>query len=89
MLGQGSSEMLILAIGIVKDIDESEWRVYVDWVNVESLDRKVPLRGCTASVHGMEKGSGTPETGRLPQRQWFFTASTFCSSLTHRGGDMI
>ncbi|WP_061301681.1 hypothetical protein [Janthinobacterium agaricidamnosum] len=52
MLGQGSSEMSILAIGIVKVVDVEEWRVYVDWMPIGPMARKVPLRGCTASVHG-------------------------------------
>lgn len=52
MLGRGSSEMNILAIGIVKAIDTEEWRVYVDWLDLGTLERRVPLKGCTASVHG-------------------------------------
>lgn len=52
MLGRGSAEMSILAIGVVKDIDEDEWRVYVDWMDIGAIERKVPLHGCTASVHG-------------------------------------
>jgi len=51
MLGQGSTEMAILAIGIVTDIDIHEWRVYVNWIE-EIQDRRVPLKGCTASIHG-------------------------------------
>lgn len=51
LLGRGSTEMEIRALGIVKDVDHNEWRIYVDWV-VEDLSRRVPLNGCTASVHG-------------------------------------
>lgn len=52
MLGRGSAEMSILAIGVVKDIDVSEWRVYVNWMEIGPIERKVSLHGCTASVHG-------------------------------------
>ncbi len=52
MLGKGSSDMAILAIGIVKDVDFKEWRIYVDWVISEIQDRNVPLKGCAASIHG-------------------------------------
>lgn len=52
MLGNGSSEMTILAIGIVKDIDLDEWRVYVDWVVPNINNRIVPLKNCMASIHG-------------------------------------
>jgi len=52
LLGQGSSDMSILAIGVVKAVDTVEWRIYVNWVLPEIKDRKVPLKGCTASIHG-------------------------------------
>ena len=52
MLGQGSNEMEIRALGVVKDIDEKEWRVYVNWLTDEKFRRNAPLKGCTASVHG-------------------------------------
>ncbi|MFC5838494.1 hypothetical protein [Aeromonas bestiarum] len=52
LLGQGASEMAILAIGVVKDVDLKEWRIYVDWVASDIKDRKVPLKGCAASIHG-------------------------------------
>ncbi|MBV4545593.1 hypothetical protein BK675_01640 [Pseudomonas fluorescens] len=52
LLGKGSSEMAILAIGKVKDVDISEWRIYVDWIISDIKDRNVPLRGCAASIHG-------------------------------------
>jgi hypothetical protein len=59
LLGQGASEMAILAIGIVKDIDLGEWRIYVDWIATNIQDRKVPLKGCAASIHGpFSKNSG-------------------------------
>lgn len=34
MLGRGSAEMSILAISVVKDVDVSEWRAYVNWVEI-------------------------------------------------------
>jgi hypothetical protein len=52
MLGQGSKEIAILALGVVKEVDLSEWRVYVDWLPLGVLDRRVPMRGCGASIHG-------------------------------------
>jgi hypothetical protein len=52
MLGQGSKEIEIRALGIVKAVDATEWRVYVTWVTDESFSRKVPINGITASVHG-------------------------------------
>lgn len=52
LLGKGSAEMSILAIGIVKDIDLKEWRIYIDWIMPEIKDRHVPLKGCAASIHG-------------------------------------
>ncbi|MDR1662322.1 MAG: hypothetical protein LBR95_07860 [Azoarcus sp.] len=51
-----TQEMEIRAIGIVKDIDLSEWRVYIDWLPIsqtsEEIGRRVSLKGCTASIHG-------------------------------------
>lgn len=52
LLGQGASEMTILALGIVKDVDLNEWRIYVDWVADRIDGRRVPLKGCTAAIHG-------------------------------------
>lgn len=54
-----SQEMEIRAIGIVKVIDEIEWRVYVDWLPIsqaeKEIGRRVALKGCTASIHGPYK----------------------------------
>ncbi len=52
MLGQGSSEIEIRALGIVKAVDHEEWRAYVNWITDKDFSRKVPIKGCTASVHG-------------------------------------
>ena len=57
MLGQGAIEIEIRALGIVKDIDHEEWRAYVTWVTNEKFSRKVPIKGCTASVHGPFKNT--------------------------------
>lgn len=51
LLGRGSNEIEIRAIGTVKDVDLKEWRVYVDWT-LKDIKRKVPLHGCAASLHG-------------------------------------
>jgi len=55
LLGQGSKEIAILALGIVTDVDTDEWRVYVNWV-VDPVDRRVPIHGCAASIHGPFSG---------------------------------
>ena len=68
LCGQGSKDMRILALGIVKDICQEEHRVYVNWIavsdeiannrNFENLpniyfkERKVDLGGCISSIHG-------------------------------------
>lgn len=53
MLGKDApNEIEIRAIGIVTDKDESEWRVYVKWLDLESLPRRVAIHGCQASIHG-------------------------------------
>ena len=51
MLGQGSSSIEIRALGVVREIDPEDKRVYVNWV-VSGLQRQVPARGCFASIHG-------------------------------------
>lgn len=52
MLGQGAQDMEVRALGVVRDVDFKEWRVYVRWVTRKGFKRSVPLHGCTASVHG-------------------------------------
>lgn len=61
LLGKGSSEMAILALGIVKDVDISEWRIYIEWIISDVKDRYVPLKGCAASIHGPFSKSGRDE----------------------------
>lgn len=51
LLGRGSSEIEIRALGIITDVDLREWRVYVNWL-VPNLARRVPLHGAAASLHG-------------------------------------
>jgi hypothetical protein len=51
MLGQGSPNIAVRALGVVKEIDHEDKRVYVDWF-VKGLEREVPARGCFASIHG-------------------------------------
>ena len=55
MLGQGSTQITILALGIVKDIDPKEWRIYIDWLPIELGKRIVDINGATASIHGPYK----------------------------------
>ena len=49
MNGKGQKDITIVAIGIVKGIEERV--VYVDWI-VKDLNRKVPSRGCFGTLHG-------------------------------------
>ena len=51
MLGKGANEIEIRAIGIIKDIDHEENRIYVNYL-LYDLDRKVASKGCFGSVHG-------------------------------------
>ena len=51
MLGQGSPNIAIRALGVVKEIDEEDKRVYIDWF-VRGLEREVPSRGAYKSIHG-------------------------------------
>ncbi len=51
MLGQGSPNIEIRAIGIVTEIDLYDKRVYIHWANTD-LQREVASKGCFASIHG-------------------------------------
>jgi hypothetical protein len=51
MLGQGSKKIEIRALGIVKEIDDYDKRIYIHWA-VSNLERKVPSKGCFKSIHG-------------------------------------
>ncbi|MGH8227252.1 MAG: hypothetical protein ACREU3_04990 [Steroidobacteraceae bacterium] len=51
MLEQGSSNIEIRALGVVREIDPEDRRVYIHWA-VSGLQRVVPARGCFASIHG-------------------------------------
>ncbi|WP_287030952.1 hypothetical protein [Pseudomonas sp. UBA6310] len=57
MLGQGATEIEIRALGIVKDVDPKEWRVYVSWITGAEFSRRVSIKGCAASVHGPFQGN--------------------------------
>ena len=59
LLGRGSKEIEIRAIGTVTDIDLDEWRIYVNWLPIieKNQNRRVPIKGCTASIHGPFKES--------------------------------
>lgn len=52
MLGRGAKEIEVRALGIVKDVDSDEWRVYMNWLTTPEFSRRVPIKGCAASVHG-------------------------------------
>lgn len=51
MLGRGSQNIRIKALGIVREVDLQEKRVYVNWL-VDNLDREVRGKGCFGSIHG-------------------------------------
>ena len=51
MLGQGSPNIEIRALGIVREVDPDDKRVYVHWA-ATGLAREVPSKGCFASIHG-------------------------------------
>jgi hypothetical protein len=51
MMGKGSSEIRITALGIVTDVDPQDKRVYVCWAATD-LNRVVDSRGCFKSIHG-------------------------------------
>jgi len=51
MLGQGSPNIAVRALGVIKEIDEDDKRVYVDWF-VKGLEREVPSKGAYKSIHG-------------------------------------
>ena len=49
IIGHAAPEIEIRCLGIVRDNDLGEARVYVDWV-LPNLQRRVPSRGCGSSV---------------------------------------
>jgi hypothetical protein len=53
MLGQGSPNIAIKAIGEVKEIDEDDKRVYISWF-VKGMSREVPSRGAYASIRSQK-----------------------------------
>lgn len=55
MLGQGASNIKIRAIGIIKEVDGDEGRVYVRWI-LKGLRREVQSKGCYGTIHGPYSG---------------------------------
>lgn len=51
MMGKGSSDIRITALGVVTEVDPDDKRVYVNWI-ADDLDRVVESRGCFQSIHG-------------------------------------
>lgn len=49
--GRGSSNIKIKTIGIVKEVDADDKRIYINWV-ATNLDREVASKGCYGSIHG-------------------------------------
>jgi hypothetical protein len=66
MLGRGSPDIEIRALGVVREIDEDDKRIYIDWL-VRDVKRQVPGNGCFASIHGpfTEDESWTTEVFRI------------------------
>lgn len=54
MLGKGSTEIEIRALGVVTELDFDDKKVYVDWL-VKDLKRKVASGGAFKSIHGPMK----------------------------------
>lgn len=52
MNGKGQSDITIVALGIIKGVENNV--VYVNWV-VTDLKRKVDSRGCFGTIHGPYK----------------------------------
>lgn len=51
MMGKGATEIRITALGVVKEVDEEDKRVYVTWI-ADDLNRVVESRGYFQSIHG-------------------------------------
>jgi hypothetical protein len=60
-----NQELEVRALGIVKDVDFEEWRVYVEWLYPapQQICRRAPLGGMNASIHGpfKRKGNSNPK----------------------------
>lgn len=56
-LGQGSNQIMIRAIGIIKSINVDKSIVYVDWV-VTGMKRKVDSSNAFATLHGPYLNTG-------------------------------
>jgi hypothetical protein len=63
MLGKGSPNIAIRALGIIREIDPIDHRVYVEWL-VKDLSRQVPSKGAYKSIHGPYKAD-SPWTKRV------------------------
>lgn len=48
--GKGAEYIYVKAVGIVKENDSDEGRVYVDWL-LSGIDRKVPSKGKFKTIH--------------------------------------
>lgn len=51
MLGQGSPDIRVRAIGLIKEVDGDDGRVYVRWI-LKRMNRTVPSKGCYGTLHG-------------------------------------
>ena len=62
MLGYGSPNIAVRALGVIKEVDDEENEertyVYVDWFE-KDLEREVPSRGAFNAIHG-------PYTAEIP-----------------------
>ena len=57
MLGQGSSQIQIRAIGIIKLVDTDRGIVYVDWIR-KGMKRKVDSSNAFSTLHGPYLNTG-------------------------------
>jgi len=60
MLGQGSPNIRIKAIGKIKEVDGEDGRVYVQWIS-KGMDRIVESKGCYGTIHGPYHSEHTEE----------------------------
>lgn len=51
MMGQGSPNIRIIVLGVVREVDQEDGRVYVKWA-ADDLDRVVEGHGCFGTIHG-------------------------------------
>ena len=62
LLGQGQTEILVKALGIVESGSDENGNIKVDWV-VTNMQKRVPIGGCIGTIYG-------PYNLDSPDREW-------------------